>query len=55
MITAPRRMESRTGGRTQTGGGVGSPLILITFEQRQRGRSSNVNKTVQDGLTAAAR
>ena len=55
MITAPRRMESGTGGPTQTGGGVGILLILITFEQRQRGRSSNVNKTVQDGRTAAAR
>ena len=55
MITVPRWMVSGTGGSTKTRGDVGTPLILITFEQRKRGRSSNVNKTVQDGLTAAAR
>ena len=55
MITAPRRMESRTDGRIKTGGGVGILLILITLEQKQRGNSSSVNKTVQDGRTAAAR
>ena len=55
MITVPRRMVSRTGGPIQTGGGVGILLILITLELGQRGSSSSVNKTAQDGLTAAAR
>ena len=55
MITVQRRMVSGTGRSTKTGGGVGTPLILITLELGQRGSSSNVNMNVQDGLTAAAR